>query len=438
MAQHATSTPSSTRHQAQHRAAWPDAAPSIRQAAALVLLASLAACGSGSGDSAEPASQLQTKAETAAAGQGTNGSDSNAQSATDGNQAGTPAEPSGNAANSGNDTAEQPASPVSAAAPLSDQGVRGDVVATALRTVGGAENGADSVTERILGGMSDATAGISRSKTDTHMANHVRRIHAAEGENAALGPFTWEDGVSAAENFNYRAGIAKTHLVLGLSAIGTLPDDAKNAAADAEMVQIGAQARFTFPEPFPGYAAVTPTDETRNYQAEGPVSIRKDTVYAYDADYVNKGAIQTWHATDRKDWVPPESIAVMVVKSSLENSFQLCMKASEYKGSRINRLDCDTWEVPSGWTPGQALVYKGHNLSIQEKYDYPITNGSGDLIGTEPAYRQYEGQTEALKNLQAQTSSTEASGAEASNNAGTPSDNTGNATAASDGKATHP
>lgn len=446
MAQQTTSTPSSTQHPVQDRTARPDAAHSIRQAAALVLLASLAACGSGSGDSAEPASQLQTKAEAAASqnaeGSSPSGSaasgNGNAQPAADGSQTGGTGGQSGNAAAGNGDAAEQPASPVSAAAPLSDQGVRGDVVATALRTVGGAENGADSTTESILGGITEPSN--RHIGTDNLVADHVRRIHAAEGEDTALGPFTWEDGIIASTKYTHRHAIAQTRLLVGLSASGTLPDETKNAAADAEVIQIGAQARLTFPQPFPGTDTAPSQDLTWTYQAQQPASIRKDTVYAYDSTgaYLGKDAIQSWTSPSPDNEKAPKTISILLDRSELKNSFKLCVKISEYDASAVNRLNCDTWEVPEGWSPGHALIYKGHNLSIREWYDLPIIGSNGEIIGTEPTYQWHGGKTEALKKLQAKTSGTDTSGAEASDNAGTPSGNTGNAAAASDGKATQP
>lgn len=336
----------------------------LKYAAALTLTLGLAACGSGSdnGGGSEPASQLQTKNNTPAqSSDAANGGAANA---------------------SGNNDTAKPVATGEDVQPISDQGVRGDVVATALRTVGGTSgDNADTATEELIGVRSNHSDTSQNSRTEEFMASVTQSIRIAEGDDAALGTFLREENLTPAESYSHRSAIKPTRLVFGMSAKGALPPETAHAAADTDVLQLGTQARFTFPDAAKNQRGdQTADDATLAYQAASPVIIRKGTVYPYEDHQNESEAIQTWNSPQQDNETAPTGITIHVSKSSLNNSFELCAEKVGYGHTQVNRLDCDAWEVPENWVPGKALVYKGHRISIRESYEYPWIDGQGNLM----------------------------------------------------------
>ena len=223
------------------------AATSIRQAAALVLLTSLAACGGGN-DTPQTidasGGEISAKATTGQAARHAGNGTPNAGSAARNSGAttkdtgtdGTAQAATGDAAAAQNASG---ATPAREPATVSASGVRGDVLATALRgSYSDVTAGGDPWPVPLLNATGQPPEG--KITDDTMVASIDQMTYDKAGTNG-IGPYAWK-----AQSFPWTNNgaapanpIAKDTIEFGLSAHGPLPASTVNDAADADVLQIG-------------------------------------------------------------------------------------------------------------------------------------------------------------------------------------------------------
>lgn len=300
---------------------------SLRQAATLALLASLAACGGGETPTADdaPSAGLSTKAADAAAG--------------------------GDAQGAANAAAQNTAA--AAPAPVTADNVRGDVLATALRTSYSDTSGGFAWPVPLESWSGQPPEGKSAGKD--MVAGVEQEVLDKAGTNG-VGPFAWK-----ANTFSWTMNgvrqpnpIATDTVEFGLSAYGLLPASTANEAADAEVLQITPTAALQTILPDEGNAGAA---RAEMLTISTTTTIRRLTQYRLDPNQY----LHSWYfSSEGRDDAAPE-LGLFLKKGYASSQFQVCWRVQDARMD-MNRTGCTIWEVPTGWAPGKSLKRVGQYL----------------------------------------------------------------------------
>ncbi|RKW39285.1 MAG: hypothetical protein D8H96_12990 [Lautropia sp.] len=338
------------------------AATSIRQAAALALLTSLAACGGGN-DTPQTidasGGEISAKATTGQAARHAGNGTPNAGSAARNSGAttkdtgtdGTAQAATGDAAAAQNASG---ATPAREPATVSASGVRGDVLATALRgSYSDVTAGGDPWPVPLLNATGQPPEG--KITDDTMVAGIDQMTYDKAGTNG-IGPYAWK-----AHSFPWTNNgaapanpIAKDTIEFGLSAHGPLPASTVNDAADADVLQIGPLASLQTELPSTDNAGAA---RAAMLGTSSTTIIRRLTVYKLDPNQY----LHTWRfGSEGPDNSTPE-LGLFLKKGYADNQFQLCWRVEDNR-TDMHRTGCSIWEVAADWKPGKSLKAVGYYL----------------------------------------------------------------------------
>ena len=322
----------------------------MKKAATLILLTSLAACG-GSSDtpqtSAEPTGAVTKAAstQTAETQPATGSAASPASSQNSGTAATTPGTDDANAGG---------ATPSREPAPVSANDVRGDVLATALRSSYNEVTAAgDSQPVPLMNATGQPPEG--KITDDTMVAGIDQMAYDRAGTNG-IGPYAWK-----AHSFPWMNNgatpanpIAKDTIEFGLSAHGPLPASTVNDAADAEVLQIGPLASLQTELPSTDNAGAA---RAAMLGISSTTIIRRLAVYKLDPNQY----LHTWRfSSEGPDNTAPE-LGLFLKKGYADNQFQLCWRVDDNRMD-MHRTGCSIWEVAADWQPGKSLKAVGYYL----------------------------------------------------------------------------
>ncbi|MDO4681249.1 MAG: hypothetical protein Q4B17_00470 [Lautropia sp.] len=296
--------------------------------AATLLLAALAACGGNSGDSAGTgaSSNMQTKAP---------GEDASPAATT------TPA-------------AEAAGAAAGSAAPISQTGLRGDVLAQALRTITSQANPADAnqplptrawpTSYRYPEVEPDKRLPLTSFFTD-------HQISADEGKTGLGAYVSTNRAFTMPSRTDGKITYFGVEWRLGLSDRGNLPAALAQDAADAEALQLGARLPLTViadPKVLAG--------NTMTVTSDAPYSIRRNAVFEWHTP------LHSWSAENDR-----QRVDLLVINGAKADEFGACFmfNVTPYL---YKRRHCSLWQVPAGWAPGQPLVYQGQYVLHLTRY----------------------------------------------------------------------
>lgn len=323
--------------------------------AATLLLAALAACGGNAGDgstgtsgstkSATTTTSLQTKAP------------------------GDEATPAVNAAGAA----------ATATAPISADGVRGDVLAQALRTTTSQAN-PDDASQPLPTRAWPSSRVYPESKADkTSKTNSFfvdQRVSADEGKSG-LGTYVSSNHAFVLPQYDTgKIPFDGVEWRVGLSGQGNLPADLAQGAADAEALQLGTQVPVTV-RAEPTHRGDNTPVKSVTATAASPYSLRRNALLGW-----NK-ALHSWKASETSqpgNRVHEHGVDLLVLKGAQADQFAACFKfnVSTYVEERLH---CSLWQVPADWAPGKPLVYQGQYANDMLSY-YTGDGGSRSITHT--------------------------------------------------------
>lgn len=307
--------------------------PGLSPWLATLLLATLAACGGNSGDSA-----------------GTGASSSGA-----GIQTKAPGDDTSPASTPAAETAGAAAGSVAA---ISAAGLRGDVLAQALRTTTSQANPADG-SQPLPTRAWPSSYGYPEVKPDKGMVltsfftDH--QISADEGKTglgahvSTIRAFAMPNHTNGAVNYD------SVEWRLGLSGQGNLPATLAQDAADAEALQLGARLPLTV-KADPKVRADDTIEKTVTATSDTPYSLRRNALLDWQKP------LHSWSAEDGR-----QRVDLLLIEGAKADEFAACFQFN-VASYLVDRQHCSLWQVPAGWAPGQPLVYQGQYVKNVFRY----------------------------------------------------------------------
>lgn len=312
---------------------------SLKWQLGVLALAALAACGGQDGPSST-GSSLSTKAAT---DQGSSNVSASTGGASTGEGTGTTATDA---------KADETAAPAPTVAPLSDKGVRGDVLATALRLGVGTDKDPITLTYSRL--YSSGTYG-PRS-VPVQMVLHATRDHARTG----LGRYLHQSRsfVSAIAEDGSHRDFNDLSITFGMD-----PRRSRTDFKDGIMLRFGDKAIWK---------RRNPNDASKNMdfilQGKAGFAIRRDDLFPMTAT-----PFYTWEYQDEQRKRRIQASLLIDDINLNDNSFVLCMTSLHGVGVSLvqplykrERSTCTRWQVPSHWQPG------GHRDPIRNNGSHPL------------------------------------------------------------------
>ena len=231
------------------------------------------------------------------------------------------------------------------AKPISGVGIRADVLATALT-------------------QSTGTVDAYTDEADEPPVIRIKQnVRATESGNGITQPF-YNDYRVYLDDIGDNDTFSSVRVMTGLSA-NKLPDDLKNAAADAPVLTIDVAQRIEKGEILDrAYARVQA--HATHMQIAGPWTLKRNMVLMYDA------APLSW-----EDHAGTTQVVMRAQRGNRSSDFDLC---TEVGIGDFSRTSCALWRVPKKWKPGKKLTYRGH--SVTERHLKQQRDEFGNIIGT--------------------------------------------------------
>lgn len=252
--------------------------------------------------------------------------------------------------------------------PISQTGIRGDVLAQALRTqvsqtdADGKRLGARGVpwTDEAPRGSRDNSAPEPGNYRQPNVMIH-QTITPGSSASALNSPFIYTyDPYTVRIRGSQITGWSERTVMLrfGLSARGLLDASITKAPLDTEVLQLGNRL-----DAYSFYHSRRIVDSALP-SLDGPTTLTSREPYRI-------------HRNEEIDWLEPlhrwgewgdplraRFVDLYVRPGQRERQFLLCFRTSTVETIKQQRA-CSHWEVPVGWAPGQALRHLGQSLSIQ-------------------------------------------------------------------------
>lgn len=165
---------------------------------------------------------------------------------------------------------------------------------------------------------------------------------------------------------------------LGQSDVGQLPNDLKNANADATVLTLGLQAEFDFTWPATDTKKAKKVSGTENITTSEHAIIHRDDLFVYNQEDESI-RIATWGKVsdnddddDDDDDDDHEVVSIGLLRGPQARQFFLCLDSeASARKTLIRHLNCSLWQVPDNWTPGMKLQYQARYVSA-----VPLARGS--------------------------------------------------------------
>ena len=164
---------------------------------------------------------------------------------------------------------------------------------------------------------------------------------------------------------------------LGQSDVGQLPNDLKNANADATVLTLGSQAEFDFTWPATDTKEAKKVSGTKNITTSEHAIIHRDDLFVYNQEDESI-RIATWGKVsdndddDDDDDDDHEVVSIGLLRGPQARQFFLCLDSeASARKTLIRHLNCSLWQVPDNWTPGMKLQYQARYVSA-----VPLARGS--------------------------------------------------------------
>lgn len=153
---------------------------------------------------------------------------------------------------------------------------------------------------------------------------------------------------------------------LGQSDVGQLPNDLTNANADATVLTLGSQAEFDFTWPATNTKKSRKSSGTENITAPEQATIHRNDLFVYSQEDESI-RIATWgnvSGDDDDDDDNHEVVGIGLVRGPDARQFFLCLDSEASAGkSLVRHMSCSLWKVPDNWTPGMKLQYLVRHVS---------------------------------------------------------------------------
>ncbi|MDO4684020.1 MAG: hypothetical protein Q4B17_14730 [Lautropia sp.] len=240
--------------------------------------------------------------------------------------------------------------------PISSTGIRGDVLAQALRTqtsqrITGERRLMDHAvrwTAEYPGGQRDTT----HTSPDFFIDQIISRNPAGSGLDGAFlythDPFPRT--VGGAKNGSHAA----LTLRFGLSAQGLLDSSLSQAPMDTEVLQLGSRLEVSL---FPEAATLA----ERKALQQQTLDARRSPAIRLNQEVEWRRPVYRWGS-----WGDPGDstfVELFVREGKAPDQFHLCLRTSKL-WQITQQHACSLWEVPAGWKPGQSLKNLGQTISL--------------------------------------------------------------------------
>ena len=161
-------------------------------------------------------------------------------------------------------------------------------------------------------------------------------------------------------------------LQLHTSAQG-LPDDIRSTAADTELLRLDRHLQLTV---FPATAnQETESAVTQSMLSPADFSIRRNARLRWNEP------LHTWTLAQTPDQGRP-SVQLSLVRGKASRDFAICLTARLFRPDL--RRTCTLWQIPTDWTPAAPLVYQGQHvvnrIRIHARTENSRQPGHGYLI----------------------------------------------------------
>lgn len=241
----------------------------------------------------------------------------------------------------------------SAGAAISATGVRGDAVAQALVTSTRVEQDGKRLLARAVPWTERPPAGSANTAKSSpvfliEQTDQTSNTPALSPEiNAHIRITSWTARTNGPTGEDYDT----LQFDIPVSRTGLLPAEPANIADDAESLRIGKTLRSTYRTNPEGQAGISHLEQSN--RAEDTI-LRRNARFAWDED------ISSWNQPTNGR---PILFSIRARQGSAADQFRLCFQSKNFTETFLREV-CSTWQVPTGWAPGQALAFKGHSVSM--------------------------------------------------------------------------
>ena len=262
-------------------------------------------------------------------------------------------------------------------APLSEDSLRGDVLAKALQTSTN-QAGTDAhgrqqehPTSAVLWNASWPNGKRQDNRwsiPDMVVDQRIIPEESSAGSSWAI----YRIRAYPARPVSYGLKYETVELQLHTSAQG-LPDDIRSTAADTELLRLDRHLQLTV---FPATAnQETESAVTQSMLSPADFSIRRNARLRWNEP------LHTWTLAQTPDQGRP-SVQLSLVRGKASRDFAICLTARLFRPDL--RRTCTLWQIPTDWTPAAPLVYQGQHvvnrIRIHARTENSRQPGHGYLI----------------------------------------------------------